>query len=300
MPPRTLAVIRTHRWDEDAERLYAQLQPVFGDDLVVVFHNRPLDLTLPIRVADIDMNWLLDAGLRVIKDWGWRCGDYFHYRARDAFPDYDHYWLIEPDVYFTGPYQRFFKATEALTQDVLGVELDLYKADHRFARGMPQMPLYRSIFALTRFSGRAIDRLFALRRDYAQSRVVQRYYANDEIFCFSHAVADPTLTCESLSKIMPRWIDPRTLTTDPDILVELLTGHSVPGVFHPVRGRASFARAVAARIAQNTHFLVKIKPSLGCLSDADLEAIAADAAARCLDVLRVARSEALQAALVAE
>jgi hypothetical protein len=296
----TLAVIRTHRWDEDTARLCAQLQPVFGDDVAVVFHNRPADIVPPIRVADIDMGWLLDNGLRVINDWGWRCGDYFHYRARSAFPGYDHYWLIEPDVYFTGPHQRFFKAAEAFSQDVLGVAIEPYKLDHRFTRGMPDIPLFRSIFALTRFSGRAIDALFAKRRDYAQSAVVQRYYANDEIFCFSHAMADPTLTCESLSKLLPRWVDPRTLTTDPDMLLELLNGHTAPGVFHPVRGRASFARAVAARIAQNTHFLVKIGPSLGCLSDAELEAIAADAAARCLEVLRKSRLDGLQAAAVAE
>ncbi|MGL5010113.1 MAG: component of SufBCD complex, partial [Paracoccaceae bacterium] len=124
---KSLAVIRTHRWDEDAARLCAQLQPVFGDDLAVAFHNRPADVTPPIRVADIDDDWLLTHGLRPVRDWGWRCGDYFHYRARSAFPDYDYYWLIEPDVYFTGPLQRFFRAAAEQPQDILGVAIEPYK-----------------------------------------------------------------------------------------------------------------------------------------------------------------------------
>jgi hypothetical protein len=41
-----VVAIRTHQWGEAEERLRAQLQPVFGDDLCVVFHNRPQDITL--------------------------------------------------------------------------------------------------------------------------------------------------------------------------------------------------------------------------------------------------------------
>ena len=291
--PRTLATIRTHRWDEDAARLCQQLQPVFSDDLAVIFHNRPTDVTPPIRVADINDDWLQAHGLRAVKDWGWRCGDYFHYRARAAFPEYDHYWMIEPDVFFAGPLERFFAEAAALPQDVLGVQLSPVKVLQRFGRGMPAMPLYRSIFALTRFSATALDWLFALRKDYSGQRVAQRFFANDEIFCFSHAMASPDLTCESLFAALPQWVDPKTLATDPDVLLELLEGRHRPGVFHPVRGRASFLQSVAARIAQNTHFVAEIRPSLACLSDADLDGIAADAAARCLEILRRERAVAL-------
>ena len=93
--------------------------------------------------------------------------------------------------------------------------------------------------------------------------------------------------------MLPQWVDPKTLATDPDVLLELLEGRRQPGVFHPVRGRASFLQSVAARIAQNTHFVAEIHPSLACLSDADLDGIAADAAARCLEILRRERAAAL-------
>jgi hypothetical protein len=297
---KTLAVIRTHRWDEDAQRLCAQLQPVFGDDLAVAFHNRPADVTPPIRVADLNNRWLQANGLRVLKDYGWRCGDYFHYRARDAFPDYDHYWLIEPDVFFTGPLADFFAATRNLPQDVLGVDIAPFKIAHRFGRGMPDIPLHRSIFALTRFSGRAIDHLFALRKAYSAEQVVQRNFANDELFCFSHAVAAPELSTESLHKVLPDWVNPATLATDPDVLLELFDGRTSPGVFHPVRGRASFLRAVATRLGHNTHFLFKMRQSLAFLTDAELQIIATDTAERILDDLVRERDAASGQTLVAE
>jgi hypothetical protein len=299
MPDRTLAVIRTHRWDDDAARLCAQLQPVFGDDLAVVFHNRPAGVTPPIRVADIDDAWLTANGLRGVKDWGWRCGDFFLYRARQAFPDYDRYWMVEPDVLFTGDAAAFFAAAAALPQDVLAVNLSLVKVLHRFGRGMPDMPLYRSIFALSRMSGRTVDSLFARRVSYSREKVAQRFFANDEVFCFSHIMADPGVTKDSLARVLPQWVDPRQVATDPDILLELLQDRAQPGVFHPVRSRPSFLRAVAGRVVQNCHFMAEIKPSLALLSDDELAAIAADAGAQTLAILHRSRTEARAAAEVA-
>lgn len=290
---RDLAVIRTHRWDEDAQRLFAQLRPVFGDDVVTVFHNRPADLVLPLRAADIDDAWLAQASLRPVRDWGWRCGDYSLFRAREAFPDHDRYWVIEPDVFFTGPVGAFFAQAAALRQDVLGVDLEQVPAGHKFARAMPAMPLWRAIFALSRFSGRAIDRLRALRVAHADVRIAPRFFPNDEIFSFTHVMADPDLTCASLAQLLPGWIDPLAIATDPDVLVDLLQDRTSPGVFHPVRGHASFLRAVAGRIVQNCHFMAEIKPSLARLSETDLAAIARDAEAQALAIMRRMRDDAL-------
>lgn len=282
---RTLAVIRTHRWDEDAARLCDQLRPVFGSNLVVAFQNRPAGISPPIPVIDIDDGWLRAHGLRVVVDWGWRCGDYFLYRAREAFPNHDRYWMIEPDVLFTGPVGDFFAEAAALPAAVLGASIARLDPRHRFAQGMPAITLYRSIFAMTRFSGPALDRLADRRRASAADRIAPRFFPNDEIFCFSHAMAMPDLPCTSLDAAMPGWVDPAQLATDPDILVDLLEGRTTPGIFHPVRCRRSFMRAVAARAAQNTHFIAKVRPSLQRLTDAEIEMIADDARAHCLHAL---------------
>ena len=86
---RTLAAIRTNKWGEDEERVLGQLRPAFGDDLVVVFHDRPADLGLPLAVVDLTRGWVARQGLGIVPDWGWRCGDYAHYAARAAFPGFD-------------------------------------------------------------------------------------------------------------------------------------------------------------------------------------------------------------------
>lgn len=285
-----LVAIRTHRWGPDAARLHAQLAPVLGDRLVTVFHGTP-PADLPLAAVALDDAWLAANGLRGPADWGWRCGDYFLYALRRACPGADHYWLIEPDVLFSGDPAGFFAATDALAQDVLGVRVGPMRADHRFSRGLPGMAHHRAIFALVRFSGRAIDRLFPLRQAYAAGPTGPRFFANDEVFCFSHALADPDLSVASLADLVPDWFADDAVQTDPDILDETLAGRSRPGVFHPVRSRDSFRGALAARLAGNTGFLRAMAPSLALLSEDDLAAIAQDVARESLAALRAARPQ---------
>lgn len=276
----TIAAIRTHQWGEDEQRLFAQLSPVFGDRLVVVFHNRPEGLSLPLPVVDISDRWLKRNGLRKLHDWGWRCGDYFLYALRQAMPDADSYWLIEPDVWFAGDVAGFFAATGAMDHDLLGVKVQPMDPAHRFGRGLPGLPLFKTIFALTRWSGRSLDGLFALRQAYSAGDVGGRVFSNDETFCVSHLLADGGLTHASLSEVMPDWFPPECFRTDPDVLIDTLQDRGLQGVFHPVRGHASFVRATGARLASNIGFLGAMGGSLARLAPDELAAIAAEAARR--------------------
>jgi hypothetical protein len=283
---RVIAAIRTHRWDEDAVRIAAQLRPVFGDDLVTVFHNRPAGLETGTPIVDVNNKWLRRNGLRVLSDWGWRCGDYFAYALRRAYPDADRYWLIEPDVWFSRDPAGFFDQANVLDGDLLAGQVVPVPADHRFARGMPGVATYRGIFALTRFSGRALDRLFKARQDYASAPAGSRFYANDEVFCHSTVMADPELTLGSLADHLPDWLPEGSMRTDPDVLIDVLTNADVKGVFHPVRARATFKQAVAARVASPPGFLAAMQPSLVRLSARDIDEIAADVGRRTAIYLR--------------
>lgn len=292
-----LAAIRTHVWGEDEERLLAQLRPVFGDDLAVVFHNRPVGLTPPLPVVDLTDDWVAGQGLRILPDYGWRCGDYSYYALRAAHPGYDHYWLIEPDVWFSADPAPFFAAVARAPEDLLAVQIAPMEAGHRFARGLDGMALYKSIFALNRFSGRALDRLFDLRRAYSAGPVGARFFANDEVFCFSHVLADPDLTAADFSAYAPVWFDPLNVANDPDILLDLAQAQAQAqgggaSVFHPVRGRGSFCRALAARMSHQLGFVAKLKPSLDLLTDAEIAAICDDLRARTDFTLRALRRRA--------
>jgi hypothetical protein len=272
---RSLAAIRTNRWTEEEERLLARLTEAFGTDVVVVFHNRPADVTPPVQVIDVSDAWLQSAGLAHVGDWGWRCGDYFYYALRQARPGFDAYWLIEPDVHFTSDPTAFFAAFEDDGADALGYGLGPFARDIRFTRGLPGIAHHRAIFAMTRFSGRALDRLFALRRGMASERITPRDYPNDEIFTFSHVVADPDLTTGRLEARCPDWFDGAQFATDPDLLHDLLAPSATPGrVFHPVRSRAAFVRALAKRIAGNVSIVARMRFQVAALTDDEAEAVA--------------------------
>lgn len=280
-----IAAIRTHRWDEDAIRLHGQLAPVFGPDLVIAFHDRPEALTLPGPVVDLNEGWVAGQGLRVLPDWGWRCGDYFLYAVRQARPDASFIWLVEPDVFFTGPAEDFFARFRDRPEDLLGVDIARLETDHRFVRGLPGLAPWKSIFALTRFSAAAADRLFARRQDYSRGPVGPRFFTNDELFCFSHGVADPELTTASMKDIAPDWLPEGALAGDPDLLVDLVAAGGSPVVRHPVRARATFIDAVAARAIHNFGFLRAMRDSLRLLSETERRQLSERVAEGCLDTI---------------
>jgi hypothetical protein len=275
---RVIAAIRTHQWGEAEERLRAQLQPIFGDDLCVVFHNRPADVVPPIPVVDLTDDWLRSEGLRALRDYGWRCGDYFLYALRQARPDYDHYWLIEPDVFFAGDAAGFFSRAGAIEADLAGVRLELLPSNHRFAREMEGLLPWKAVFALTRMSARAADKLMALRQIYCARAIVQRYFANDETFCYSNVMADPDLMVVDLRVAVPEWFAGDKFHADPDMLFDLVSNELGPEIFHPVRIRAQFARAVVGRAIASMTYLRPMRASLALLTDAEITAMCRDLA----------------------
>jgi hypothetical protein len=290
---KTLAAIRTHKWGEDEERLFASLSPVFGADLAVVFHDRDPDLKLPLSVADINADWVRAHDLRPVAQWGWRCGDYFYYRLREAFPEYDHYWMIEPDVFFTSTPHGFFDAFSGVGDDVLGIRPEKRKADVAFGAAIQTTERHRAIFALTRLSGRVLDTLADLRRAYCIDAPGSWRFANDETFVFSHAMDRDDITVADIVRHAPNWFDGAEFVTDPDILFDAVSGPwLVPGkVYHPVRGRASFKAALCNRIVSRNNWLSKIKASVDELTDADIEEISGEVAAGIQARLHAVRSD---------
>jgi len=282
--------IRTNQWGEEQERLLARLAPVFGDRVRVVFHNRPEGLSLPLRAIDLDEAWVQANGLQLVPDWGWRCGDYFYYRLREAEPDYHYYWLIEPDVCFTSDPAGFFAAFERATEDALGYQPGPFLADNRFARGLGTLKPQRAVFAMTRFSARALDRLFVLRKALSQNGIARRFYPNDELFSFSNVMADPDLTCGGLEAYAADWFEGSQFATDPDLLFERVMRTLPAGrVAHPVRNLDGFKRALGRRLGSNTGMLPAIGDTLAELDATDIDDIVHEAAAQLRLALLAAR-----------
>lgn len=288
---KTCVGIRTYRWGDEEQRLFDALHPVLGDDLVAVVQNPGAEFSAPADVVPLTTDWIEEQGLRKVSDWGWRCGDYAYYALRGARPDYDFYWLVEPDVYFSTSPAPFFAAYEGDTTDLLALDIETYPRDHRFARGMPDIPLYRAIFALTRISGRTLDRMFALRKAARDANVQRRDYPNDELFLISNTIADPSLSTGNLRDVAPDWFDGSSFETDPDLLVDRLeAGDALPGrVYHPARSRSEYRRSLASRLSNRVGFLRNMTDTLAHFDDGDIDDVVSQAGANLRRHLRSAR-----------
>lgn len=271
--------IRTNRWTEEEDRLLASLRGAFGDNIVVVFHNRPKGVVPPVEVVDVNDAWVNEAGLRVVPDWGWRCGDYFYYALRKAKPDYDFYWLIEPDVFFSSDPVEFFDIFNDVTSDALGSDVKPYLADIPFTRALNGVAPFQAIFPLTRFSAPALDYLFGQRQRYSLTAAGNRTFANDEIFCFSSMISNEAYVTESFERYAPEWFTNKLFATNPTLMLDAVRKDVGPKqICHPVRSRAAFMAAVATRLAGNDGFLRKIRSSLNQLTDAEIDEIVAASA----------------------
>lgn len=292
-----IAAIRTHCWGEAEERLMTSLRQAFGFDVAVVYHNRAPKAGPKIDVVDINQAWLDAQGLGASSDWGWRCGDYFYYALRQAKPDYDFYWLLEPDVLFTGHARSFFASFNDDTSDLLGIRPQPFNAPHHpFLETLGHLDPYRAIFAMTRFSDRALDRLFELRLENSQIKTGWRGMANDELFTFSHVHADPDLTIGDLSELAPSWFERSYFKTDPDLLADVILDDPSlrNSVFHPVRDRAPYLKSVASRFSNKRGFLRSISTSLAHLTEDELETIADMGRDHILAALRTAKMRGLR------
>ena len=171
---------------------------------------------------------------------GWRCGDYAYYVTRAARPDYDFYWLTEPDVLInTGDLAATFAALNAGTADLLAPRL--YERDARWEwsrtmRGRYET-VYGCIFPITRLSGRAIDHLHAARRAalVEESRAAFSSWPNDEVFVATEAMNN-SFACKDILEQLPGSYTRDSLRTGlPHDRARLETGVPNGLIYHPVR-----------------------------------------------------------------
>jgi len=286
-----LAAIRTNKWTEEEDCLLTSLKPFFREELAVVFHNPGEEISTPIDVIDISNEWLDGAELRNVPDWGWRCGDYFYYRLREAKPEYDYYWLIEPDVFFEGPCQTFFERFSDSTEDALGLNVrEMTNKESLFLRGVEYVRPMRAVFALTRLSGALIDELYSLRAQMSKLDIRPRMFPNDEIHVFSNACDDNRFNVGLLEDYAEDLICEEFFRTDPSMLLDFENekkGLEKGYVRHPVLPRNAFISKVGKRIAQRPGLIKTLKRELQFLTSQELDLVAQAAQARIREHLKV-------------
>ena len=255
--PTNLIIVRTNRADAaslEAFDLYAKLASA---DVTFCIDERaaPADTGGRPKLAFNEAR-LRELGLYPHPNCGWLCGDYFYHATRAVRPDYEFYWLVEPDVRINAAdLAGFFALFDANQADLLAPRLAFNDTTWPWTAivAATGLPPWRCFYPLTRLSGRAIDHVHAIRRQHTANAAIatEKAWPNDEAITASALVAagfacadldhgqGPCHTGASLHGVA--LIDPGVLATlPPDGLI-----------YHPVRDFTAWfagAQDQAARI----------------------------------------------------
>ncbi len=192
---RTLLIVRTHKSSEAAVLTFDRYKIASGLDVTFVSDERRHDVDLDGR-RKIVMNRdsIAALGLYAHPQCGWRCGDYAYYTARQAEPDYDYYWLIEPDVLLNmKDLAGFFAKWEEDRSDLVLIKLGPQASGWAWYGTVADKfdTVYGCVYSVSRMSAHAIDTLLAERQraSVGMTDDMADTWPNDEAFTATTAMA---------------------------------------------------------------------------------------------------------------
>ncbi len=228
--------IRCNKIGEPEKNMRDYLVNFYGDaNVYFLVDVRNCDAYFDESIVQLDDDFLIRHSLLNVRDWGWRCGDYFYYAFRKSVKA-DAYWLVEPDVgFFLADPVVFFAKCKSLSQDFLAVfygSRDSSWAWHPTVKDISSN-VYGCTFSFSRLSAKAIDILFELR-----SSLSRRYlddsstdvWANDEAFVATVVSITSDLTALNLVDNFNGYFS-KFGTKDQYLINTLPVG---VGVVHPV------------------------------------------------------------------
>lgn len=159
--------------------------------------------TLACECIPIDLAWAEGAGLATYMHRPLHLnGDYFYYRAAQALPQFDHFWLMDDDVYLHANHLReFFEGMSTVQADFLGahfIRRPWFWGWTRRARVFFKSPA-RCFFPVSRLSRRAIEILLVERRRQSTLNLGNGWI-NDEAFV-AGCVVDRGLAALDMNEI---------------------------------------------------------------------------------------------------
>lgn len=187
--------LRCHSYGPEEKRLVEVVSAYFRpQDIFIVCDESQCisQVDAEYKKISVTPSVLKSLGLLAHPCYGWLCGDYFYYALQRAAPNYEYYWLCEPDVFFNlDSVSAFFSRYEGVNDDLL------VKNFQRARDGWPWAirasvisdVVYEIFFPLTRLSNRAIGCLLeervALHRAMAklkEEKEIRQDWPNDEGF----------------------------------------------------------------------------------------------------------------------
>ncbi len=251
---RTLIIVRTHRADAASLAAFDLYAGLDGMDVVFCVDERAGEVDFCARPkVGFDSRTLRGLGLYAHPNCGWRCGDYFYYVIRTARPDYDFYWMVEPDVRINTNNLAAFMATFAAQKhDFLAPQFGPRNNQWGWTRTIlpTGMAPHGCLYPITRLSARAIDHMFAVRRAHsADERLANAdSWPNDEVFTASVLEAGG-FSCADINQLRP-------CTSAASLNVGAVTDSAVleanapdEMIYHPVRAFEPWLKNAEQRVA---------------------------------------------------
>lgn len=255
---RSLIIVRTHRADRASIEAFDRLAATAGLDVVFGLDERAGRIDVSGRPAIGYTEATLTAmGLYAHPQCGWRCGDYVYYAVRAARADYNHYWLIEPDVRINVSNLSAFFASFADNQNDFiaprfGQRDDRWEWSSTVSRA--GLRPYGCVFPITRMSARGIDAAYALRRAHSTDPALATptNWPNDEGFVASGLVAGG-FACGDLSNGGAPVYNLASLAIGAVVDFTLIETMPPDGlIYHPVRDFVDWVSRGEARLLQIT------------------------------------------------
>jgi hypothetical protein len=184
---RSLIVVRTVRYGEQERRFVQKLKD--RNEVLIVLAVDESRGTVEVedhQKISLTRTSCESIGLYCPIDFTWRNGDYALYLARQQFPNFENYWMIEPDVEHSFANFVAFMSVFDSTPDV-DLLSGYFEPAHRewHWRGSAKRVkgiAYRCFFPLLRMSARAIDVCRDRRKREKYSLRSRLYWPNDEAF----------------------------------------------------------------------------------------------------------------------
>ena len=253
---RQLIIVRTHRADEASLAAYDRFAKLEGYTTIfcVDERNGRVDMDGRTKIG-FDAATLADMGLYAHRASGWRCGDYCYYVTRQACPDFDVYWLIEPDVrihtFDLGGFLGQFAGNPA---DLLAAQYGPRDGVWGWSRTILPLGLkpFGCLYPITRLSGRAVDRLYEVRRAHsADPAIAERdAWPNDEAFTAS-VLSAGGFTCEDFNSSGLTCYTGHTLAVTAVVDYDRVEAQPADGlIYHPVRDFDTWLAQADKRITE--------------------------------------------------
>jgi hypothetical protein len=280
---RSLIIVRTHRPDAASFAAFDLFAGVQIADVIFGLDERRGAINTQGRasVGYTDAK-LAQMGLYAHPDCGWRCGDYIYFTARAARPNYDFYWLVEPDVRIhTNDLTAFFAQFARNEADLLGARFGPRDGRWEWSGTIARTGLksHGCLFPMTRLSGRAIDHVLAERKRCSADPALRdpTGWPNDEAFVAS-ALATGGFDCADFNQGGVVCYNNQSLSIGSVVDYSVIQETPADGlIYHPVRDFGDWLGRAEARILALSERKVEPKNAARLRSEASLLSAVADA-----------------------